>query len=55
MSPQDADGMANSVDPDQTALEGGVRSGSTLFVQTCLSINLGSLQYVVSVSDMTDI
>ena len=35
MGPKDADGMANSVDPDQT--------GSTLFAQTCLSENLGSL------------
>ena len=33
MSPNDADGMANSVDPDQTAL----------FAQTCLSENLGTL------------
>ena len=37
MSPNDADGMANSVDPD-----GAVRSGSALFAQTCLSENLGS-------------
>ena len=34
----DADGMANSVDPDQI--------GSTLFAQTCLSENLGTLQYL---------
>ena len=40
MSPNDADGMANSVDPDQTA-----RSGSALFAQTYLSENLGSLRY----------
>ena len=39
MSPKVADGMAFSVDPDQT-----VRSGSTMFAQTCLSANLGSLQ-----------
>ena len=38
MSRNDADGMANSVDPDQTA----VWSGSALFAQTCLSENLGS-------------
>ena len=43
MRPKDAHGMANSVDPDQTAPL--VRSGSTLFAQTCLSENLGSLQY----------
>ena len=40
-SPKDEDRMANSVDPDQTA----VCSGSTMFAQTCLSKNLGSLQY----------
>ena len=40
MSPNDADGKANSVDPNQTAL------GSALFAQACLSENLGSLQYL---------
>ena len=34
MSPNDADGMANSVDPDQTAPLGAVWSGSALFAQT---------------------
>ena len=34
----DANGTANSSDPDQT------RSGSALFAQTCLSENLGSLR-----------
>ena len=43
MSPNDADGMANSVDPDQTL--GAVWSGSALFAQACLSENLGSLRY----------
>ena len=39
--------MANSVVPDQTAPPlGAVWSGSTLFTQTCLSENLGKLQYV---------
>ena len=33
----DADGMANSVDPDQTAALGAVWSGSALFAQTSLS------------------
>ena len=33
----DTDGMANSVDPDQAAALGAVRSGSTMFDQTCLS------------------
>ena len=45
MSPNAAGGMANSVDPDQTALLGAVWSGSAPFAQTCLSENLGSLQY----------
>ena len=40
MSPNDADGMANSADPDQTAPLGAVWSGSALFAQTCLSENL---------------
>ena len=44
--PNDADGMANSVDPDQTAPLGAVWSGSTLFAQTCLSENLGTLRYI---------
>ena len=44
MGPEDADGKANSVDPDQTAPLGAVWSGSTLFAQTCLSENPGSLQ-----------
>ena len=38
MSPKDADGMENSVDPDQTL--GAVWSGSVLFAQICLSENL---------------
>ena len=33
MSPKHADGMANSVDPDQLAPRGTVWSGSTLFAQ----------------------
>ena len=44
MSPNDADGMANSVDPDQTAPLDEVWSGSALFVQTYLSENLESLR-----------
>ena len=40
MSLKDADGMANGVDPDQTA----VWSWSTLFAQTFPSKNFGSLQ-----------
>ena len=45
MSPNAADGKANSVDPDQTAPLGAVWSGSALFAQTCLSENLGQLRY----------
>ena len=44
MSPNDADGMANSVGPDQTAPLGAVWSGSTLFAQAYLSENLGTLR-----------
>ena len=40
MRPKDAEGIANSVDPDQTS------SGSTLFAQTYLSENLGWLWYM---------
>ena len=43
MCPNDADGMANSVDPDQTAPV-AVWSGSTLFAQTGLSETLGTLR-----------
>ena len=46
MSPNDTDGMANSVDPDQTAPLGAVWSGSALFAKAYLSGNLGSLPYV---------
>ena len=45
MSPNDADGMANSVEPDQTAPLGAVWSASALFAQAYLSENLGSLRY----------
>ena len=42
MGPEDADGMTNSVDPDQAAPPlGAVWSGSSPFAQTCLSENLG--------------
>ena len=44
MSRNDADGMKNSIDPDQTAPLGAVWSGSALFAQTCLSENLGTLR-----------
>ena len=50
MCPNDADVMANSVDPDQTAPLGAVWSGSALFAQAYLSENLGSLRYLWSVA-----
>ena len=46
MSPNNAYGMANSVDPDQTAPPlGAVWSGSALFAEADMSKNLGSLWY----------
>ena len=45
MSLNDADAMANSVDPDQTAPLGAVWSGSAPFAQAYLSENLGPLLY----------
>ena len=50
IGPKDIDRIANSVDPDQTAPLGAVWSGSTLFAQTCLSKNLGSLRYYESIT-----
>ena len=44
MHPKDADGMANSVDPDQTASSEAVWSWSALFAETYLS------QYIEFVS-----
>ena len=41
---KDAEGIANSVDPDQTAPLGAVWSRSALFAKTCLSENLGNLR-----------
>ena len=41
---KDAVGIANTVDPDQTAPLGAVWSGSAPFAQTYLSKNLESLQ-----------
>ena len=37
MHPKDADGMSNSVDPDQTASSEAVQSWSALFAETYLS------------------
>ena len=48
MHPKDAEEIANSVDPDQTAPpQGAVWSGSAPFAQICLSENLGTLRYHV--------
>ena len=47
MCPNDADRMANSVGPDQTAPLGAVCYGSALFAQAYLSKNLGSLLFVL--------
>ena len=55
MSPNDADEMANSVDPDQTAPLGAVWSGSALFAQAYLSENLGSLRYLYPISGGTEL
>ena len=44
MHPKDAEGIANSVDRDQTATLEAVWSGSALFAQTCLSENIGKLR-----------
>ena len=41
MHPKDADGMANSTDPDEL-----LPLGCALLAQTCLSENLGSLLYL---------
>ena len=55
MHPKDAIGIANSVDPDQTAPLGAVWSGSALFAQTYLFENLGSLGYMVKMdSELED-
>ena len=48
MHPKDADSIANSADPDQTAPLGAVLSGSALFAQTNRSENLGSLLTTVN-------
>ena len=46
MDPNDADRMANSVDPDQTAPLGAVWSGSALFAQAYLSDHYGINEYI---------
>ena len=45
MHPKDADGMANSVDPDQTASSEAVWSWSALFAETFLSQYIEFVRY----------
>ena len=47
MHPKDADGMANSVDPDQTASSEAVWSWSTLFAETYLSQYIEFVRYTI--------
>ena len=47
MYPKDADGMANSVDPDQTASSEAVRSWSALFAETYLSQYIEFVRYSI--------
>ena len=46
MHPKDADGMANSVDPDQTASSEAVWSWSALFAETYLSQYIELVRYL---------
>ena len=48
MHPKDADGMANSVDPDQTASSEAVWSWSALFAETYLSQYIEFVRYLCS-------
>ena len=47
MHPKDADGMANSVDPDKTASSEAVWSWSALFAETYLSQYIEFVWYVM--------
>ena len=47
MHPKDADGMANSVDPDQTASSEAVLSWSALFAETYLSQYIEFVRYEI--------
>ena len=49
---KNADGMTNSADTDWIGL-GAIWSGSTLFAQTHLSENFGSLQYFDSKNNLS--
>ena len=47
MHPKDADGMANGVDPDQTASSEAVWSWSALFAEPYLSQYIEFVRYIV--------
>ena len=47
MHPKDADGMANSIDPDQTSSSEAVWSWSALFAETYLSQYIEFVRYVL--------
>ena len=47
MHPKDADGLANSVDPDQTASSEAVWSWSALFAETYLSQYIEFVWYML--------
>ena len=49
MQPKNADGIANSVDPDQTASSEAVWSWSALFAETYLSQYIEFVRYEISV------
>ena len=53
MHPKEADAMANSVDPDQTASSEAVWSWSALFAETYLSQYIEFLRYSNSKSTWT--
>ena len=55
MHPKDADGMANSVDPDQTASSEAVWSWSALFAETYLSQYIEFVLYVYNVCSDTPV
>ena len=47
MHPKDADGMANSIDPHQTASSEAFRSWSALFAETYLSQYIEFVRYLL--------
>ena len=53
MHPKDADGIANSVDPDQTDPLGAVWSWSALFAQAFLSEKLRIITVITSIHTKT--